>query len=446
MMQSDTIFSLASAPGRAGVAVFRLSGVHAGEAAADITGIVAPEPRRAIRCRMVDPEDGLPLDDGLLLWFPGPNSFTGEDVAELHVHGGRATIEAVAAVLAARPGLRLAEPGEFSRRAFLAGKIDLTEAEALADLVDAGTDAQRRQALAQLGGGLGGRLEGWRAALIDILAHAEAWIDFPDEDLPEDVAASAAARIAGLEREIRDFLSDNRRGERLRDGFQVALLGAPNVGKSSLLNAIAARDAAIVSATAGTTRDVIETHLDLGGWPVTLADTAGLRDDTGDEIEREGMRRALDRADSADLRLAVFAAGVEPDAASLALVADGAVPVLNKIDLAGTASGPMAGEGLGPGALQVSARTGEGLRALLERIEAEAAAALDGAGAPLTRLRHRQALAECADALARAQIAVDSELAAEDLRLAARALGRVTGRVDVEDLLDVIFYDFCIGK
>lgn len=446
MTEIDTIFALASAPGRAGVAVFRISGPRAGAAATAVTAIRDPAPRRAIRCRMVDPADEAPLDDGLLLWFPGPNSFTGEDVAELHVHGGRATIEAVAAVLAARPGLRLAEPGEFSRRAFLAGKIDLTEAEALADLVDAGTDAQRRQALEQLGGGLAGRLESWRAELIDILAHTEAWIDFPDEDLPDDVAAAAAARIGGLEQEIRDFLSDNRRGERLRDGFQVALLGAPNVGKSSLLNAIAARDAAIVSATAGTTRDVIETHLDLGGWPVTLADTAGLRDGSGDEIEREGMRRALDRAGTADLRLAVFAAGVPPDTASLALVADGAVPVINKIDLADPAAPAPGDKALGPSAVRVSARTGDGLRGLLDRIEEAAAAALDGAGAPLTRLRHRTALADSAEALSRAGKAGDSELAAEDLRLAARALGRVTGRVDVEDLLDVIFLDFCIGK
>ena len=261
---NDTIFALASAPGRAGVAVIRVSGPAAGDVLRDMCGLSdLPEARRTIRCRMVNPADGTPLDDGLAIRFAGPASFTGEDVAELHIHGGRATVEAVTGALAGMPGLRLAEPGEFSKRAFLAGKIDLTEAEAIADLVDAGTDAQRRQALVQLGGGLADRLEGWRAELIDILAHTEAWIDFPDEDLPDEVERAARARISALEGEIRAFLDDNRRGERLRDGLQIAILGAPNAGKSSLLNAIAAREAAIVSATEGTTRDVIEVHLDL---------------------------------------------------------------------------------------------------------------------------------------------------------------------------------------
>ena len=440
MTGSETIFALASAPGRAGVAVIRLSGPLAGQAARSVTGVRDPAPRRAILCRMVDPEDGALLDDGLLIWFPAPNSFTGEDVAEFHIHGGRATVEAVAGALAKRDGLRLAEPGEFSRRAFLAGKIDLTEAEALADLVDAGTDTQRRQALAQLGGGLGARLEQWRAVLIDILAHTEAWIDFPDEDLPGDVAEAARRRIGALEAELRNFLDDNRRGERLRDGFQVAILGAPNVGKSSLLNAIAKRDAAIVSEIAGTTRDVIEVHLDLGGWPVTLADTAGLRE-SADAIEQEGVRRSLDRAAAAALRLVVFAAGEAPDPACLHLVAAGGLPVVNKSDL-----WPVTGLISGRPPIAVSALTGEGLQALLKEIETAAAADLDGTGVPLTRLRHRIALEECAEALVRAVAAGESELVAEDLRVAARALGRVGGRVDVEDLLDVIFADFCIGK
>lgn len=414
---------------------------------------------------MVDPADGGPLDDGLAIWFAGPASFTGEDVVELHIHGGRATVEAVTSTLAALPGLRLAEPGEFSKRAFLAGKIDLTEAEAIADLVDAGTDAQRRQALAQLGGGLADRLEAWRAELIDILAHTEAWIDFPDEDLPDDVEHAARARISALEGHIRAFLDDNRRGERLRDGLQIAILGAPNAGKSSLLNAIAAREAAIVSATEGTTRDVIEVHLDLGGWPVTIADTAGLRD-AADEIEREGVRRALDRAEAADLRLVVFDASHAPDAASVAQLSEGAggsggapagaaLAIANKADLVDRPESIIGGVP----ALAISAKTGDGLPALLRRLEDLAAENLagtgtgtgtGGAGVPLTRLRHRVALTDSADALERAAAvrggAGDSELVAEDLRLAARALGRVTGRVDVEDLLDVIFNDFCIGK
>jgi tRNA modification GTPase len=419
-----------------------------------------PAPRRAIRCHMVDPADGAALDDGLAIWFAAPASFTGEDVAELHIHGGRATVEAVTSALAALPGLRLAEPGEFSKRAFLAGKIDLTEAEAIADLIDAGTDAQRRQALAQLGGGLAGRLETWRADLIDVLAHTEAWIDFPDEDLPDDVERAARARISALEAEIRLFLDDNRRGERLRDGLQIAILGAPNAGKSSLLNAIAAREAAIVSATEGTTRDVIEVHLDLGGWPVTIADTAGLRD-AADEIEREGVRRALDRAEAADVRLVVFDVSRAPDPASLAQLSEGPGEVLaiaNKADLVDAPPAEIAGVS----ALAISAKTGDGLPDLLRRLEGFAAEIMsDGAGTegvPLTRLRHRTALIDSAEALGRAAtvgtdtgtgIATgtgDSELVAEDLRVAARALGRVTGRVDVEDLLDVIFNDFCIGK
>lgn len=483
---ADTIFALASAPGRAGIAVIRVSGPAAGAVLRAICGRAGlpdalPEARRAIRCRMVDPVDGSALDDGLALWFPGPASFTGEDVAEFHIHGGRATVEAVAGAIARLNDpagtsigpVRLAEPGEFSKRAFLAGKIDLTGAEAIADLVDAETDAQRRQALAQLDGGLTARLEGWRAALIDILAHAEAWIDFPDEDLPADVERAAQARISALAGEIRAFLDDNRRGERLRDGLRIVLLGAPNAGKSSLLNALAARDAAIVSATAGTTRDVIEVHLDLGGWPVTLADTAGLRDAAADEIdpiEREGVRRALDRAAAADLRLVVFDATVPPDPASLALLADRSgegtmagmtIPVVNKTDLAGSGGSIPASipAGIpatigGQAALAVSAKTGDGLAVLLGRLEAAAADLMaSGSGedggrgaAPLTRLRHRAALTDAVDALDRAVSGMDSELVAEDLRLAARALGRVTGRVDVEDLLDVIFNNFCIGK
>lgn len=445
----ETIFALASAPGRAGVAVIRISGPASGDVLRAICGFGdLPEPRRTIRCRMVDPADGTALDDGLAIRFAGPASFTGEDVAELHIHGGRATVGAVTSALARMPGLRLAEPGEFSKRAFLAGKIDLTEAEAIADLVDAGTDAQRRQALVQLGGGLADRLEAWRAGLIDILAHTEAWIDFPDEDLPEDVELAARARISALEAEIRGFLDDNRRGERLRDGLQIAILGAPNAGKSSLLNAIAAREAAIVSATEGTTRDVIEVHLDLGGWPVTLADTAGLRE-AADDIEREGVRRALDRAGTADLRLVVFDGGRDPDAASMAQLSAGdsgaVLAIVNKADLIEAPPADIAGVPT----LALSAKTGTGLPDLLRRLEALAAEIMAGGeGVPLTRLRHRLALTDCADALARAAAegAGDSELVAEDLRLAARALGRVTGRVDVEDLLDVIFNDFCIGK
>ena len=442
MTPGDTIFALASAPGRAGVAVIRLSGPAAGGAARELARLGELPPRKAVRCRLRDPADGSPLDDGLLLWFPSPASFTGEDVAEFHVHGGRATVEAVSAVLARRDGVRLAEPGEFSRRAFLAGKIDLAEAEGLADLVAAETDAQRRQALHQLGGGLSRRLDAWRASLIETLAHLEAWIDFPDEDLPGETAAAATAAIASLEASLRSFLDDSRRGERLRDGLHVAIAGAPNAGKSSLLNALAARDAAIVSEIEGTTRDVVEVHLDLGGWPVVVADTAGLRAAPG-PVEKEGVRRALERAKTADLVLAVFDGAVPPDGASLALLDRGALAVVNKIDLGFV---PPAEIG-GAETIAVSAKTGDGLQELLQRILTRMAGLMPRKEeACLTRLRHRIAIEECADSLARAAAAGEAELIAEDLRIAARSLGRVTGRVDVEELLDVVFRDFCIGK
>lgn len=438
----DTIFAVATAPGRAGVAVVRLSGPAAGRALCRLAGLGRPPPpRRAVRCALRSPVDGAPLDDGLALWFPGPASLTGEDVAELHIHGGRATVEAVCATLAREGGLRPADAGEFSRRAFLAGKLDLAEAEGLADLVDAETEGQRRQALRQLRGGLSERLGAWRAELLRIAGHIEAAIDFADEEVPDDAAPQALAGAAGLEAGIRAFLDDSRRGERMRDGLHVAIVGAPNAGKSSLLNALAERDAAIVSGAAGTTRDVVEVRLDLDGWPVVLADTAGLRP-AASAVEGEGVRRARERAREADLRLVVFDGTRAPDAASVGLLGDGAVAVVNKTDLGAAVPAEIAGVV----AVGVSALTGDGLAGLLEELAGRAAAMEAGPGAPLTRVRHRLALEECADAVARARAAPAPELAAEDLRLAARALGRVTGAVDVEDLLDVVFREFCIGK
>ena len=440
---NETVFALASAPGRSGVAVIRLSGPQAATVIKRLTGWSdLPRPRHAARCALADPKDKSSLDDGLVLWFPGPASFTGEDVAELHIHGGRATVEAVSEVLAGEDQVRLAEPGEFSRRAFLNGKMDLVEAEAISDLVDADTDFQRRQALRQMRGGLSGQLEGWRSTLVGIMAHLEAWIDFPDEDLPEATASAARAEIGALEQTIRGFLDDNRRGERLRAGLHVAIVGAPNSGKSSLLNVLSERDAAIVSATAGTTRDVVEVHLDLGGWPVTLADTAGLRS-APTEIEREGVRRAYQRADEADLKIVVFDVMKSPDQESLEMIDDLALPVINKTDLRQASLTRLRGQET----IQVSALTGAGLTSLLGHIEKRAAGMIgEHPEAPLTRLRHRLSLTDCADALARAVAGEAIELITEDLRVAATALGRVTGRVDVEDLLDVVFRDFCIGK
>ena len=440
-----TIFALATAPGRAGVAVVRVSGPASGAALTALTGRPLPRPREATLAKLRDPKTGEALDDALVLFFTAPRSFTGEDVVELHLHGGRAVVAGVVEVLSSLPGLRVAEPGEFTRRAFENGKLDLTEAEAVADLVDAETAAQRRQALRQMEGALGKLYDGWRERLTRSLAHIEADIDFPDEDLPSGVSDTARPVLETLAREIDTHLDDKGRGERLREGLHIAIVGAPNAGKSSLLNALARREAAIVSARAGTTRDVIEVHLDLGGYPVVLADTAGLREAAADEVEEEGIRRALDRAAKADVKIAVFDATILPalDPATVALVDADAVVVLNKTDVVDAIPPAVAGAP----AIAVSARTGVGLPSLEERLTAFSADRLAGSGVPaLTRARHRSALEECRDALRRALTAPLPELMAEDVRLASRALGRITGRVDVEDLLDVIFRDFCIGK
>lgn len=387
------------------------------------------------------------VDDGLALWFPAPHSFTGEDVVELHLHGGTAATAAAARVLASLPGCRLAEPGEFTRRAFENGKMDLTEAEGLADLVDAETDAQRRQARRQMAGELGDLYEQWRSGLLSALAHFEAEIDFAEEDIPPDLHARAVDEVRAISSAIAAHLNDKRRGEILRGGVSVAIMGPPNAGKSSLLNRLAGRDAAIVSATAGTTRDVIEVHLDLAGFPVILADTAGLRV-SGDAIEQEGVRRAHARAGAADLKLAVFDGAAWPalDPTTLALCDDDTIRVVNKIDLFDS-------WGVKPDApfIGVSAKSGLGLDALEAALAQAVGHRFQPSAAPaLTRARHRAALEECQASFARfvaaSEIKGAPELAAEDLRLAARALGRITGRFDVEEILGVIFAEFCIGK
>ena len=435
-MTGRTIFAPATARGRAGVAIVRVSGPMAGASLGTLAGAI-PTPRAARFAALADPATGEAIDRGLVLWFPGPASFTGEDVAEFHVHGGLAVVAALLAALGRIEDCRMAEPGEFTRRAFLNGKLDLTQAEGLGDLIAAETAAQRRQALGQMEGGFARIAEDWARHLTRTLAHVEAAIDFPDENLPDDLLGPARTVAERLEREIRGRLADGRRGEILRDGLSVALIGPPNSGKSSLMNALAGRDAAIVSAQAGTTRDVIEVHLDLGGYPVILADTAGIREGA-DPIEAEGIRRARARAAAADLRLLVLDAGEPGSLEGFAELRDEAsLLVWNKTDLA---SAPAAG-------LAVSATTGQGLGVLIEALTARAEGLLAGGDAPIvTRERHRAALEECADCLGRAVVGRDPALVGEDLRLAVRALGRITGRVDVEDLLDVIFRDFCIGK
>ena len=432
-----TIYALASARGRAGVAVMRLSGTDAGTALAILTGRDVPPPRQAAFRSFSDPATGAVIDRGLALWFPGPASFTGEDVAELHLHGGPAVIAAMVAALERIDGLYPAEPGEFTRRAFEHGKLDLTEAEGLADLINAETEAQRAQALRQMEGALGALYEGWRGELIRSLAFLEADLDFPDEDLPGGLSAQILPALDRLAAEIRVHLADGRRGETLRDGFQVVIIGAPNVGKSSLLNALARRDVAIVSEIAGTTRDIIEVRLDLGGYPVTLVDTAGLRD-AEDVIEREGVRRALARAEHADLRLRLREAGDSPGHAD-----PQDMVVITKVDAARPASAD--------GCFAISVRTGEGLDGLLAALEERVIERMGLRDAPgLTRVRHRRALEEAVGHLDRARSGAandrEPELVAEDVRLTARSLGRITGRVDVEEILDVVFGEFCIGK
>lgn len=484
-MLGETIFALASAPGRAAIAVWRLSGPDTAAGLGLLTGKKLPAARRAVVRTLIDPESGAALDQAVVLWFPGPASFTGEDAAEIQCHGGRAVAEAIGGALGRLHGFRPAEPGEFSRRAFLNGKLDLTEAEAIADLAAAETEAQRRQALAQAGGALSALYDGWRAELIRVRAHLEADIEFPDEDIGDPVA-QLSGQLNALRTEIAAHLADARRGERLRDGLTVAVVGAPNAGKSSLVNALARREVAIVSPEAGTTRDTIEVHLDLGGYPVILVDTAGLRAADG-VIEAEGIARARARAEQADIVLALFAADMAPDPETLALLDERALVVASKGDLlpSGAGASPLEGE-IGPEgraggnaatsptererrhhppsagfavdlplkgggdalrALAVSTRIGAGLGALIETLSARAADLLADRGTPPpTRERHREALARCVAALAATQAAKLPELAAEELRRAGDELGRITGRIDIEDMLDAVFRDFCIGK
>ncbi len=437
---APTIFALSSAPGRAAIAVFRVSGPGARQCLDRIAGIAAPVPRRAVYAYLRDPQTEEILDEAIAIWFPAPGSYTGEDMAELHVHGGHAVIEAVGLALGRLDGFAPAAPGAFTRRAFLAGKLDLTRVEAIADLIDAQTEAQRRQARRQAGGALEALYEGWRADLTAALAHVEAVIDFPDEDLPDGIEDAIADRLARLAAEVESHLADGNRGERLRDGVSVAILGPPNVGKSSLLNRLAGREAAIVSPLPGTTRDVIEVPLDLGGYPAILADTAGLRA-PGEEIEAEGVARARATGAQADIRLVLV------DAASLDAAApvpdDDTIVAANKIDRARLPDGARLH---GVPVLPISVRTGAGLDLLIATLGAAVAdkAALGVAPGP-TRTRHRLALESCRDSLARARTAGEAALAAEDMRAALHALGRITGRVDVEDGLDAVARDCSSG-
>jgi tRNA modification GTPase len=445
---AQTIYACATAAGRAALAVVRVSGP---DCRAVLSGLDAtcPPPRQASVRRLCHPHTQDMLDEALVLYFAGPHSYTGEDVAELHLHGGTAVVASVLEALAHLPICRPAEAGEFTRRAVLHGKLDLTRAEAIADLIDAETTAQQVQALGQLLGNLRDLFEGWRNALHTVLAHLEADLEFADEDLPGGLGRSALDTVPELRAAVAGFIGD-RRGLQLRAGLRIALIGAPNAGKSSLLNRLAGRDAAIVSARAGTTRDIIEIAMTLAGVPVTLIDTAGLRA-AGDDIEREGVRRALAAARDADVRILVSA----PDANAELPPEEQHLPppefhLINKSDL-GTASCEASDPESSDAASVhgVSALTGDGIDEFIEALSAFVREQYASSGsAVLTRQRHQQILTEVLAALDRALASQSRglELAAEDLRLAARALGQLTGAVDVEALLDIVFADFCIGK
>jgi tRNA modification GTPase len=449
---SETIFALATAPGRAAVAVLRLSGPGCRDILIGLAGAVPP-PRSAALRRLREPQDGCVLDQALVLWFPGPASYTGEDCVELQLHGGGAVVEAVTEALLAL-GARLAEPGEFTRRAFENGKLDLSQAEAVADLVDAETEAQRRQALAQLDGELSRRHSTWRTALIETLAVLEAAVDFPDEDLPEAIAGEAAPVLNDILKELLVAIDEAARGERVREGYRIAIIGAPNAGKSSVLNALIGRSAAIVTETPGATRDVIESAMAVEGYRVLLADTAGVRE-SDDPIEVEGVRRARAWAEAAGLRLLVID-GSDGGAAwreAAALVQPGDLCVINKQDRPPAPSDEIRtwAEGRGLTVVEASTVTPDGLKRLREMLAQRVTAALSNAEFPAaTRARHRRDLAAAAGHLQRAvaglQAGVGVELAAEDVRLAARCLARVGGRVDPEDVLERVFARFCIGK
>jgi tRNA modification GTPase len=449
-LRDQTIFALSSGRPPSAIAIVRVSGPQAGTALESLAGRV-PQPRIATRVLLQDGEHA--IDDAIVLWFPGPASATGEDVAEFHIHGGRAVQAALFAVLSKLENVRPAAPGEFTQRAFENGKIDLTEAEALDDLIHADTDRQRRQALRQLQGLLGDKARDWRARIIEASALIEAGIDFSDEgDVPAELIAPALERVKSLLGEIEDTLAGQGRSERLRDGLMVAIAGPPNVGKSTLINLLARREVAIVSPYAGTTRDVIEVQLDLHGYPVTLIDTAGIRD-TEDPIEQEGVRRARSRAADADLVLWVTDAEHERSESEVEATSAAVWIVRNKIDLVGAAGRAGAGEiPSGQGAetsFRISANRGDGISELVAELAAFAQAYLgSGEDSLIGRERQRRLLRESADGLRRALVIAGrgDELVAEELRTASLSLGRLLGRVDVEDVLDKIFREFCIGK
>ena len=439
----DTIFSLATAVGRAATAMVRISGPRVNDVP-ELLGFARPEPKIASLRTLKHQKKK--LDQSIVLFFNGPDSYTGEDVVELHLHGGRAVIVGVYSALSAQEGFRFAENGEFSKRAVMNGRIDLTEAEGINDLINAETEAQRDQGLNQLEGALRLQLEKWSKDLKRFGAYIEAYIDFPDEEIPENILNDLLQGVEATNKELKEFVDDDRKGEILRSGLKVAVIGPPNVGKSSFVNWLTKRDIAITSEKAGTTRDIVEAHLDLGGYPVTVADTAGIRA-SEDTIEQEGIRRARSWAESADLRVLILDPETIENANQFGDLLKSDDPVLiNKADQAATTKKKMA-----VGYPLVSVKTGYGLERALSELTTIAKKKMGTQRlTTITQARHRARLNDCLVALKKAHFGLqnhaDLELIAEDFRSAIYCIGRITGHIDIEDLLDVVFKEFCIGK
>ncbi len=436
----DTIFALSSASGQAGVAVVRISGEDSLLVLKKMTALKQVKPRYVYFSDILD-KDGSKIDQAIVLYFKAPYSFTGEDVAEIQCHGSRAVLEKILSCLGDIPNCRLAEAGEFTRRAVYHGKMDLTSAEGLLDLIHAQTQAQRKWAIRQMGGALQKLYDGWREELVKSLAFIEAYLDFPEEEIPLEQLNLVTKMVQKIILEIDVHLNDHNRGKRLKQGFVVAIVGAPNVGKSSLLNQLAQKNVAIVSNTEGTTRDIIEVSMDVCGYPVTFADTAGLRI-SAEEIESEGIRRALDKIKTADLVLALVDAQNYPKLDVLTQSAIEQNPnhwvVWNKNDL--TSKKQLEG-------YSICALTGKGLDVLWKDIANFITCEMgDTQSMMVTHERYKESLRECLACLRRSLTSSALELRAEDMRLATQSLGKITGRVCVDELLDIIFSQFCIGK
>jgi len=442
-----TIYALSTGPGISGIAVIRVSGKNTAEVVKKITGDELPNPREATRRKFNYINTNELIDEGVLLWFPGPNSYTGEDLAEFHVHGSRAVINALHSTISTIENCRLAEPGEFTKRAFQNGKINLLKAESIADLVLSETEIQRKQALKIMGGQSSDKFNSWREKLLKILSHIEAKIDFPDEDLPNNIDKEIRKTSNDVMNEIKKTLNDQKVGERIREGFKIAIVGPINAGKSSLLNYLSKRDVAIVSEIAGTTRDVIETHLNLDGYPVVLSDTAGIRN-SKNEIEKKGIKIALNRAEDADLKLVIVSAkNVDFSKVLKGLLTKNAILVVNKSDLV---KGKLNKKFKKYEHVLISIKKDLNLNKLISKIKSKLKNQfISSENILITRERHRQNLKNCVYHLQKFQekkSANDFDKAAEDIRLATRHLGMIVGKVDVEELLGSIFNDFCIGK